>query len=89
MRKTVTSTEHPLGSLAQQTDSAGLRQGVDELRANCSTRVQLMALGPEPEVRACPACKHRVRRSAPLCGHCWVKLQPLAEQGAAGAPPHA
>jgi hypothetical protein len=39
--------------------------------------VQLLALGPEPEVRECPVCHHTGMRAARLCGHCWTKLQPL------------
>ena len=41
--------------------------------------VALLALGPEPEVRACPACRHIGMRAATLCGNCWTKLIPPTE----------
>lgn len=38
--------------------------------------VAQLALGPEPEVRECPVCKHVGMRAATRCGHCWTKLTP-------------
>ncbi len=38
--------------------------------------VELLALGPEPEYRECPACGATVMRDATVCGHCWAKLAP-------------
>lgn len=38
--------------------------------------VDLLALGPEPELRSCPACGRRVMRAARRCGFCWGALAP-------------
>jgi hypothetical protein len=38
--------------------------------------VDLLALGPEPETRACPMCGAIGMRAATLCGSCWSKLTP-------------
>jgi hypothetical protein len=38
--------------------------------------VDLLALGPEPETRACPMCGAIGMRAATLCGNCWSKLTP-------------
>ena len=47
--------------------------------------VKQLALGPEPEVRECPVCKHIGMRAATLCGYCWTKLTPPT--GPDGAAP--
>lgn len=46
------------------------------LLASWSELVGLLALGPEPEMRACPVCKRLGMREATLCGFCWTKLTP-------------
>lgn len=47
------------------------------LRAAWAELVEVLALGPAPETRECPACHRIGRRAATRCGHCWVALQPL------------
>ncbi len=39
--------------------------------------VALLALGPTPETRECPACHGIGMRAASRCGHCWAALDPL------------
>lgn len=80
LRKTLASIEQQLESLAQQPVPEGTQRSVAELRTSWSALVKLLALGPEPEVRVCPTCKHTVMRVASLCGYCWTKLEPLAAQ---------
>jgi hypothetical protein len=38
--------------------------------------VELLALGPAPETRACPVCRGVGMREATRCGYCWTKLAP-------------
>ncbi len=38
--------------------------------------VDQLALGPEPEVRECPACHRICMREATACGHCFASLTP-------------
>lgn len=38
-----------------------------------------LALGPEPETRACPTCGCIGMRSATVCGNCWTRLGALGE----------
>jgi len=47
------------------------------LLASWADLVEQLALGPEPEVRECPVCKHVGMRAATVCGYCWTKLEPL------------
>jgi hypothetical protein len=49
-----------------------------ELRSSWAKLVELLALGPAPEVRECPVCRHIGMRAATRCGYCWTKLQPLS-----------
>ena len=42
----------------------------DGLRASVTDLVGQLALGPEPEYRQCPVCKHIGMRVATVCGHC-------------------
>jgi len=64
------------------------RQVTDDDRANpngllasWADLIEQLALGPEPEVRECPVCKHIGMRAATRCGHCWTKLTPASEVG--------
>jgi hypothetical protein len=54
------------------------------LLASFADLVEQLALGPEPEVRECPVCKHLGMRAATLCGYCWTKLTPPTRGDAAG-----
>lgn len=40
--------------------------------------VDFLALGPAPELRACPYCGASGMRDASRCGACWSKLVPPA-----------
>jgi uncharacterized paraquat-inducible protein A len=40
--------------------------------------VEFLALGPAPELRACPSCGGVGMRAATRCGRCWRKLEPPA-----------
>jgi hypothetical protein len=40
--------------------------------------VELLALGPEPELRVCPDCGTSALRAATICARCWTHLTPLA-----------
>ena len=76
-----------LGTLDQQliatTAAAPVRTAFTEL-------VEALALGPEPEMRACPACGGACRANAQRCGSCWKLLPALVATSpavvAAGAP---
>jgi hypothetical protein len=47
------------------------------LRAAWTELVEVLALGPAPQTRECPACHGIGMRAASRCGHCWVALEPL------------
>jgi len=40
--------------------------------------VEQLALGPEPELRECPACKYVAMRDATRCASRWTSLIPPA-----------
>ena len=47
------------------------------LHAAWTELVALLALGPAPETRECPACHQIGMRAASRCGRCWAALVPL------------
>jgi hypothetical protein len=70
LRETVADIEKQLRSLGDK--DVALTKAWDDL-------VGQLALGPEPEVRACPKCKSLGFRKATVCGSCWTKLTPPAD----------
>jgi hypothetical protein len=56
--------------LVQAAPTPALRAAWDEL-------VLLLALGPAPQTRECPACHGVGLRAASRCSHCWAALEPL------------
>ena len=48
------------------------------LIASWAELLEYLALGPPPELRACPYCGHSGMRAATRCGTCWRKLDPAA-----------
>lgn len=48
------------------------------LVAHYDKLVRHLALGPEPEVRACPRCGTFGMRAATVCGQCWMALPPAS-----------
>jgi len=49
-----------------------------ELRVAWGRMVEILALGPAPELRECPTCKEVGMRAATRCGRCWSALRPVA-----------
>jgi hypothetical protein len=47
------------------------------LRTSWAELVNLLALGPAPQLRECPTCHHSGMRAATVCGYCWTKLPPM------------
>lgn len=49
----------------------------EELRAAWAEMVDVLALGPPPELRTCPTCGEIGMRAATRCIRCWSSLSPL------------
>lgn len=75
LRILITKVEHELELVPPGTDGSLSIPGVRTAWANV---VAALALGPAPETRACPTCKHIGMRAASRCSHCWAALVPLA-----------
>jgi hypothetical protein len=76
LRATVAALERDLARLPPEITDDTRATAADGLRASVADLIQQLALGPEPEHRQCPVCKHFVMRMASVCGHCWAKLTP-------------
>jgi hypothetical protein len=51
---------------------------IRELLESWTRLVELLALGPAPQMRECPVCKHGGMLAATRCGFCWTTLSSLA-----------
>jgi len=53
----------------------------EELRVAWSELVDVLGLGPSPELRTCPTCGESGMRAATRCIRCWSALTPLPAEG--------
>lgn len=70
LRVLIADIELEIPALSSQT-TAGQSAAASRLAVSWATLVELLALGPEPELRKCPSCKSAIRREATRCMHCW------------------
>jgi hypothetical protein len=75
LRAIVAMIDREMSRLSEPTRSES-NGTTNELRSSWTELVELLALGPVPEVRECPVCRHIGMRAATRCGHCWTKLSP-------------
>ena len=76
LRAVVATIDREMSHLSTPAESGGNR-ATDDLRSSWAELVKQLALGPAPEVRECPVCKHIGMREATRCGYCWTKLTPF------------
>jgi hypothetical protein len=57
-------------------EPTGEPDGLEPLRTSWRALVDALALGPDPEYRACPYCGATGMRAATRCGTCWKVLVP-------------
>lgn len=76
VREAVEAVDREVARLAGHT-SVEDAPALDRLRASWGRLVDLLALGPAPERRACPHCGGVGMLDATLCGRCWTELAPL------------
>ncbi len=84
LRGFVEGVEHEVALLSKSA-SAEDSASVARLVRSWGRLVDFLALGPAPELRACPYCGNVGMRAAKLCGHCWKKLEPVENGAAPGA----
>ncbi len=78
LRSTVASIEREISRLPRQATDTDSTSPMNCLLASFADLVEQLGLGPEPEVRQCPACKQVVMLAATRCGYCWAQLTPPA-----------
>jgi len=72
LRATMVALEHEIATLPTANGANG------ELIAVVARLVDQLALGPEPETRACPKCGSIGMRAANRCSNCWTALEALS-----------
>ena len=80
LRAIVSTLEREISRLPAESGADGNSSPPSALTTAFTDLVQELALGPEPELRECPVCKHKGMRAATVCGYCWTKLTPLPER---------
>jgi len=76
LRDLVAAIEGEMARLPEPIQTADGKAAPSGLHASWARLVDQLALGPEPEVRECPVCKHIGMRAATVCGYCWTTLTP-------------
>jgi hypothetical protein len=71
LRLIVESVDREMSRLRARPDS-----DASALLASWAELIDYLALGPAPELRACPFCGSVGMRAATRCGTCWKKLGP-------------
>ncbi|TMB26773.1 MAG: hypothetical protein E6J62_19080 [Deltaproteobacteria bacterium] len=74
----VDQVDREIGVLGRSANGQGSALGLAWSRL-----VTVLALEPPRPMRACPRCGELGMRDATVCGYCWLKLVPPAEQSAA------
>lgn len=69
LRTLVAALSHEIDLVASSEASVS-----PKLRARWSDLVDVLALGDEPEMRACPHCGRIGMRAATRCGFCWQAM---------------
>jgi hypothetical protein len=75
VRAALEAMDREMASLGERSPGANAA-GLTDLRASWGKLVEVLALGPAPELRDCPHCGTTGMRAATRCGKCWAKLVP-------------
>lgn len=78
LRKLIAEIDGHLLQVGTEREAGADRTSFDSLGTSWASLVKLLDLGPEPEMRSCPACKGSIFRAATRCMHCWAKSAPPA-----------
>jgi hypothetical protein len=77
LRAVVATIDRELSCLSLEGTAEDHREAQRGLAVSWAQLVELLEVGPAPEVRECPTCRHVCMRAATLCGHCWTTLGSL------------
>lgn len=66
------------GAVKRVEEQLAIGESPPALTAAWNALVEVLALGPGPKLRECPACGEMGMFDATRCGHCWARLAPVA-----------
>jgi len=75
VREAIGAVDREVTKLAAHA-SAEAAPALDGLRTSWGILVEILALGPPPERRACPHCGNFEMLTAIRCSRCWLELVP-------------
>jgi hypothetical protein len=76
LRPIVEALDREMSRVVARPEAAG--GDMTALLSSWAKLVEFLALGPAPELRACPYCGGIGMQAATRCGICWRKLEPPA-----------
>ena len=79
LRAIVADIEGQVPALSSQLPAAEKSAVPARFAASWAALVELLALGPEPQMRKCPFCNSAIQKAATRCMHCWKQSHDLAE----------
>jgi hypothetical protein len=82
LRNIVLTIDAVLGEMMKAPPGVLSESSLAELKLEWAKLVDVLALGPAPDVRACPTCGRTVMRQATRCGYCWKPLPSARKNGA-------
>jgi hypothetical protein len=78
LRTMVAAVEREIALVLSTLTTAEAQPRKRALEMTWSNLVGMLDLGPEPEMRVCPECKHPCMMGATRCGNCWSHLPAVA-----------
>ena len=84
LRAVVADIQHQVAVLSTQWAAAGQSATADRFNGSWTALTELLALGPEPELRKCPFCHEAIRQEATRCMHCWKQSSYVKDPTVAG-----
>jgi hypothetical protein len=80
LRVLIAAIQIDIGCLSREGTAEAHSAAALTLRASWAGLVEILDVGPAPEVRTCPSCGNVGMRAALRCGYCWKALSPPPRQ---------
>jgi hypothetical protein len=79
LRGMIADLEAEIPVLSTQFPTVGRPDAAARFAVSWAALIELLALGPEPDLRKCPFCNGAIQRAATRCMHCWKQSTDPAE----------
>jgi hypothetical protein len=84
LRAIVADIQGQVSAISTQFPAAQQAAVAARFAVSWAALVELLALGPEPDMRKCPFCDSSIQKAATRCMHCWKESHAPAEPASSG-----